>query len=239
MDASEYERMDALENHFWWYRALHTRLLDAIMPASGSLLDAGCGTGRLLQLLHASRADLRLVGIDWSTCAAWRATAKAAVPVVCGDVNAMPFVAKSFDLIVSADVLCHRAVDVSRALQQFFHLLRPGGRLIINMPAYQWLLSAHDRAVHNARRTTMRGLISALEAAGFKIIDANYWNALLLPAMIVARATRPRHNRPSSDLVRLPDWLNRVMFFVTEVERGLPIRWPAGGSIIAIAQRPA
>ena len=74
--------------------------------------------------------------------------------MVRGSVNAMPFADRSFDAAIAADVLCHAAVDPATALIEIRRVLRPGGRLVVNMPAYAWLMSAHDRRVHNARRQT-------------------------------------------------------------------------------------
>ena len=71
-----------------------------------------------------------------------------------GSVNALPFSDDSFDAVVSADVLCHCRGGPDGCPTELKRVLRPGGRLVVNMPAYQWLLSAHDRQVHNVRRLT-------------------------------------------------------------------------------------
>ena len=96
-----------------------------------------------------------------------RAAAKSGAPVARGSVNALPFADASFDAAIAADVLCHRAVEPAPALAELRRVLRPGGRLVVNMPAYAWLLSAHDRQVHNARRCTARQLAAMLREAGF------------------------------------------------------------------------
>ena len=73
MDAAEYALMDLVEEEMWWYRALHSRLLAALAPVSGRVLDAGCGTGGFLRKLAAARPDLELVGLEWDGAAAVRA----------------------------------------------------------------------------------------------------------------------------------------------------------------------
>jgi SAM-dependent methyltransferase len=65
MEAAEYARMDAVEDHMWWYRALRRRLMDALSGVRGKVLDAGCGTGGLLARLRAERPDLTLFGVEW------------------------------------------------------------------------------------------------------------------------------------------------------------------------------
>ena len=116
-------------------------------------------------------------------------------------------------------------------------MLRPGGRLVVNMPAYGWLLSTHDRLVHNVRRTSARQLAATLRTAGFVRADARYWNGLLLPLMVVQRKLLARQ-AVASDVAQFPPWLDATLHAMTEIERRLPLRLPAGGSVLATAERP-
>jgi SAM-dependent methyltransferase len=237
MEPAEYELMDAVEDRMWWYRALHARLVDALSDVSGRVLDAGCGTGGFLAALRAGRPDLRRFGLEWAGAAAARARAKAAATVVRGSVNAMPFADGCFDAVVLADVLCHAAVEPRAALAECRRILRPGGCLVMNMPAYAWMMSAHDRRVHNTRRITAAGGASMLREAGFTPRRICYWNGLLLPLMIVQRKLLAR-GESASDVAAFPPWLDAILFGVTRVERSLPLSLPAGGSVLAIAERP-
>ena len=237
MEQAEYALMDAAEDHMWWYRALHRRLTDALTGVGGSVLDAGCGTGGLLGRLGVERPDLRPVGVEWSEPAAARAAAKSGAPVVRGSVNALPFGDATFDAAIAADLLCHGAVDPAQALAELLRVLRPGGRLIVNMPAYSWLLSDHDRLVHNVRRCTVSQLRALIQGAGFIRVEATYWNGLLLPLMVVQRKLR-RRNAAVSDVAPFPPWLDAMFHAITEIERRLPFCLPAGGSVLATAERP-
>jgi SAM-dependent methyltransferase len=256
MQPAEYTRMDEAEGSMWWYRALHVRLLDALadvtaVPANGAdgadhlpgsrtqahVLDAGCGTGRFLQLLHIHQPDLERVGVEWSAAAAKRAKEKSGAHVLCGSVNALPLADASFDAAVCADVLCHDAVDPDAALKELRRVLRPGGRLVVNMPAYQWLLATHDRRVHNVRRQTASATTAMLRRAGFIHIRARYWNALLLPLMVVQRKLVARGDS-ASDVARFPPWLDASLHGMTEFERRLPFALPAGGSVLAVSEKP-
>lgn len=218
----------------WWYRALHARLLAAIAGVHGDVLDAGCGTGGFLAALRAARPRLRAVGLEWDGIAAARAARKSHTPIARGSVNAMPFADRSFDAAIAADVLCHAAVDPAAALAELRRVLRPGGLLVINMPAYAWLMSAHDRQVHNARRQNARQVRAMLQGAGFGNIRARYWNGLLLPLMVATRKLR-RHNS-ASDVAAFSPWLNATLHGVTRLERPLPL--PMGSSVLATAIRP-
>jgi SAM-dependent methyltransferase len=236
MEPSEYALMDSAEDRMWWYRALHARLLAALAPVRGRVVDAGCGTGGFLATLRQQRPDLKLFGIDYAPAAAARAACKSAAAVAAGSVNALPLPAARFDAAVAADVLCHAAVDPPRALAELRRVLRSDGLLAVNMPAYAWLHSAHDRRVHNARRVTAAQLRAWLAQAGFRDIRARYWNGLLLPLMIAQRKLRAAHETAASDVALFPSWLDASLHAVTVLERRL--RMPAGGSVLATARCP-
>lgn len=237
MEPAEYALMDAVEARMWWYRALHARLADALAPVSGDVLDAGCGTGGFLVRLRQARPDLRLHGIEWDSAAAARARDKSGAALARGSVNALPFRDASFDAAVSADVLCHEAVEPATALLELMRVLRPGGRLVVNMPAYQWLASAHDHRVRNARRLSASATAALLRHAGFTSVRSRYWNGLLLPLMVLQRKLLTRDDSVS-DVAPFPPWQDAILHRMTEFERRLPFPLPAGGSVLAIAEKP-
>lgn len=237
MEPAEYALMDAEEDRMWWYRALHTRLCSTLDDTRGRILDAGCGTGGLLTVLQTLRPDLIRIGVEWDASAAARSRSKSKAAIARGSVNTLPFAADSFDAAVSADVLCHTAVTPAQAVAELNRVLRPGGRLILNLPAYQWMLSAHDRHVHNARRFTARGTARLLQQAGFHRIQSRYWNGLLLPLMILQRKILA-HGNSMSDVAPFPPWLDITLHGMTEFERHLPVALPFGGSVLAIAEKP-
>lgn len=243
MDAEEYHLMDQAESAMWWYRALHARLIetlapDSLTPVTGSrVLDAGCGTGGFLAALGAARPGLSRVGVEFDADAARRAALKSAAPIARGSVNALPFADASFDAAVAADVLCHAAVSPAEALSELHRVLRPRGMLVLNMPAYAWLASAHDRRVHNARRVTPATLRIWLTLSGFTDIRMQFWNGLLLPLMILQRKILARGDA-ASDVAPYPPWLDATLFRISRLERHLPFALPAGGSVIATAIRP-
>jgi ubiquinone/menaquinone biosynthesis C-methylase UbiE len=244
VERAEYDLMDAAEDGMWWYRAAHARILDALRERpgpGGKLLDAGCGTGGLLRRLRAEMPELDAVGLDYLADAARRAAAKSGRPVTAGDANGLPFPDASFGAAASIDVICHAGVEPADALAELHRVLRPGGTLVLNLPAYEWLRSAHDVRVHNARRFTRHGATRLLEAAGFTAITGLYWNTLLLPLMALQRKVLSRRPDGPSDVGEFPAWIDAALFAVSETERrlarlGLPM--PGGGSVLMMATRP-
>ncbi len=218
----------------WWFSACHANLLLLLrrFAAAGPVLDAGCGTGGLLAKLGAGA-----VGLDADAFACSRARAKSGRPVCAGSVNRLPFADRAFAAIVSADVLCHGGVEEAEALAQFRRCLAPGGVLVLNLPAYRWLLSRHDEAVYNVRRYTRRGVAALLAAAGFRLAYAGYWNAGLFPLMVATRKLLPGGG---SDVHPYPAPVEALCRMVTAAERLVlraGLRLPFGGSLVAVATR--
>ncbi len=236
--------MDQAEDGMWWYRAAHARLLDALRErpgAPGPLLDAGCGTGGFLRVLAQIEPRRETVGLDYLPQAARRAMDKSGRPVTAGDANRLPFGNASFGAAISVDVICHLGVDPARALAELHRVLRPGGTLVLNLPAYEWLRSAHDVRVHNARRFTRAGATRLLEEAGFTQICGRYWNGLLLPLMALQRKVLQRRPDAPSDVTNFPPWIDMTLHAVSEAERWISshiVPMPAGGSIMMLATRP-
>jgi ubiquinone/menaquinone biosynthesis C-methylase UbiE len=257
MEAEEYALMDAVEDRMWWYAGLHAMVIRSLArhaaPAGLPLLDVGCGTGGLLRRLGVAMRDGRLsqrplAGFDIVAEAVLRAHAKMPeARIVRASANEIPFAAGSIAAAVSCDVLCHRAVDEARALGELRRVLAPGGLVVLNMPAHAWLVSAHDRRVHTRERYS-RGLLRArLAAAGFRPLEVLHWNSLLFPLMVVQRKLLTRSGegdaapQDRSDVAAFPPPIEAMFRGVTAVERamiGAGVRFPAGGSVLAVAVKP-
>jgi len=250
VERGEYERLAAAEERMWWFRALHRNLIliwSAMAPAATDdgrslrLLDAGCGTGGFLARLNAGGTAF-CAGIDRDALACRFARDKAGAAIIQGSIDALPFAAMAFDAVFSADVLCHSGVDQQAALSEMRRCLRPGGLLVLNLPAYRWLFSAHDRAVDNARRYARDEVARLMAAAGFVRIRTSYWNTLLFPLMV---ARRKLGANEASDVALLPQPLEWLLAAAAAGESRLlarlfawGLRLPFGGSILAAGVRP-
>lgn len=240
--------MHAVEDRMWWYRGLRTlvagqlaRSLDrshTSESAGAPVLDAGCGTGGMLARLGAAVAGHPTLGLEYDPVAASLAAAKSARPVASGSVNEMPLGDASLAAYVSLDVLCHGGVDPLRALTEARRCLKPGAIAVFNLPAYDWLLSAHDKRVHNVRRFH-RGQARALLAGhGFRILKSTYWNSLLFPLMLLHRLVGS--DDADSDVRDYPRWLDVLFSAALAIERAViatGLTLPFGGSLLVVAQR--
>ena len=241
MKKHEYEKMDRLENEMWWYAGLHAHLIFVLRQAlAGSknavVLDAGCGTGGFLRVAAQVMPECWMLGLDAEEGACVSAHVKSRRPVCGGSVNAMPFAENALTAIVCADVLGQRSVDDAQALLDFKRCLASGGTLVLNLPAYQWLYSAHDRAVWQSRRYTSARLHQLLQAAGFANIRITYWNTFLFPLMVLRRMLIRR--RGGSDVMQYPTPVNLTFRALMHLESALVRRGftlPFGGSVLAVA----
>jgi len=245
VERSEYEKLDIAEDRMWWFAAMHRNLLLAAgrvpIPAGNlPILDAGCGTGGFLARLAREYRDKAIFGLELDDYACIRAAAKSTRPICAGSVNEIPFRDGSFAAIFSADVLCHSGVDEERALQQFHRCLAEGGWLVLNLPAYRWMLSRHDAAVRNVRRYTVSGLARLLQGSGFRPLYLTYWNALLFPLMVIERKLFAGNCRAESDVKPYPPSIDLLCRWTTGIETALlrrGTRFPFGGSVLAVAAK--
>ena len=208
------------------------------------MLDAGCGTGQMLKHLQ-QHGDA--VGLDLSPEAIAFAASRDAKNLVLGSVTKPPFSPGSFDIALALDVIEH--VDDDRTiLKGLLELIKPGGALILTVPAYESLWSDHDKINHHRRRYRTEQLQSCVESAGFDVERITYCNTILFPVVYVTRRAQSLKRRffpkpdaeISSDLHSYPGLLNSALYRVMLFENRLLRRWnmPAGVSILAVARRP-
>jgi SAM-dependent methyltransferase len=176
--------------------------------------------------------------MDLSSAALALARQSGDVRLVRSTVESLPFATGAFDGVASLDVLYHEAVgDDLLAIRETTRVLRPGGILVMNLPAYRWMMSAHDRAARTSRRYTQRQVRALLVDAGLVPVHVTYRNSVLFPAALVARMLfRTR----GSDLVPVHPLLNRLLASILRGEaawiRHGPL--PFGLSVFAVARRP-
>ena len=229
MEQVEYLVMAAVEGNHWWYggmRAISASMLDIAYAGRRDLqiLDAGCGSGGNMQFLQRYGS---VVGIDLAAEALALGKPKVGGRLARASVLAIPCADASFDLITSFEVLYHRAVpDDQQALREARRALKPGGRLLIRLPAYQFLLRQHDSKVHTLRRYTAGQVRALLQTSGYIIERCTYLNTLLFPLAVaqkLAESILPN---------RAPERSNLLLPSATVNEA---LRWPLAAEAAWIA----
>jgi len=182
--------MFRVEETHWWYQALHRLIfqtLEAELPdwRTREIVDVGCGTGAILKQLGNPDKN---VGIDLAPEAVSFCRQRGLNNVQEGDIHALPFPDASFDAVICSSVLYHQWVsDVEGAIREMHRVLRHGGTLLIVVPAYPFLHSAHDEAVMTARRFRKREIRQLLWKQNFKVQRLTYWTTFLFPLAVAAR----------------------------------------------------
>jgi SAM-dependent methyltransferase len=243
MDQSLMKAMLEVDEHHWWYRgrrAIIRAELDKLPLRSGAkVLDAGCGSGRTLEELEGYG---EVYGIELDPDAAELAISRGRGDVRVGRLEELPWEADTFDLITCLDVLEHTPDDRA-TLRELRRVCKPGGWLLLTVPAYQALWSHHDEANHHFRRYGREMLRSAAVDAGWKVGRMTSFNSLLLAPAAAVRLARRRLSASDSDLeLKLgPAWLNRTLERPLRAEA----RWlargrtlPAGLSLMARLENP-
>lgn len=258
MNPEEYERMHELETAYWWFvgrrRIVQTLLEHTVsrFPSSSPrLVDIGCGTGANLSMLRDSVGpEGSVVGLDFSPLALAHAREELRlVPNLSlsqGDALLLPLRDECADCVTMLDVLEHLCDD-GRALREVARVLKPGGALILTVPAYGHLWSAHDEALHHFRRYEKHQLGARLREAGLRVEKLSFAMSLLPPAAYVWRhlvlprlPRRPRDAKRHSQgavLPLLPPALNAGMIRLLELEGRVILKRPLrfGTSLVAVA----
>lgn len=245
-DAAMFAELARLEAGYFWFRARNRLILWALQrffPTTRSLLEVGCGTGFVLAGLASARPDIALTGSELA--ADGLAFAAQRVPHACllqMDARHIPF-RDAFDVIGAFDVLEHIDDDAA-VLRALFDAVRPGGGLLLTVPQHRWLWSQVDVEAHHVRRYRAAELRAKVREAGFEVIHATSFVALLLPLMLASRVAQrgPAHDRDPLGEFKLAPWLNAALEGILRLEQvairaGLPL--PFGGSLLLVARRPA
>jgi SAM-dependent methyltransferase len=244
MEPQEYARLREHERSYWWHvgkRAHLSALLRWGVPPDPDRpgLDVGCGAGGNFPILAPYG---RFFGSEVERDA-WPEDGADLPqrPVVLARGERLPFADASLGLCTFFDVLEH-VEDERGFLAEVYRVLRPGGLVLVSVPAYMFLWSGHDVSLHHFRRYERRTLVGALAGAGFQVLRATYAFAVTFPAVCAVRLLGrllPGGRAPRTSYVLPPAPLNSLLARVIELEA----RWvgwsdlPFGSSVMALARR--
>lgn len=241
LDRDYFENLARFAGKHWWHvarRELAAQALSGAVPAGSVAVDAGCGIGTMLPVLRSLGAGTA-VGVEPSEDACRIAVARS--PVVCSVAERLPLNDGSVSTLVSMDVVEHLNDDAA-GLREYARVLRPGGTLMLQVPAYRWLWSAHDELVDHKRRYTARQLASVVRGAGLRVVRETYYNAWLLPlAALTRRTPLQRLIKDSGESASYVNpAVNAILVWLSRLERALlrRMRLPFGVSILLVAEKP-
>lgn len=254
-DPQHFAPLFSAEDRHFWFRARNRVIARVVHQITARLkpgyrvLEAGCGTGNVLQVLPAVSPGGTVIGMDLFAEGLQYARLRTSSPLVVGDVHRAPFSTR-FDVIGLFDVLEHLPDDLG-ALRRVRDLLTPTGTLVLTVPAHQSLWSAIDEAAQHRRRYSVSELHGKLLRSGFRVTYLTQFMASLFPLLWVKRrlATRPRRRSPSTvtpmselgvDELRIIPVVNGLLTFILTQEARLVARrrrLPIGTSLLAVAER--
>jgi SAM-dependent methyltransferase len=240
MSPEAYLELAATETEHWWFRGrrdvLRSVLHRLVLPPRARVLEVGSGTGGNLDML-AELGRVSAIEMDPTALAMSLERTGGRFEIRAGRCpDEVPFDDRVFDLVCFFDCLEHIPDDVG-SLVRMRTLLAPGGSIILTVPAYQWMWSAHDEFHHHRRRYNRVSLIECAHAAGFRVERVTYFNTLLFPLAVAARLSDRllRRNR-SSGLPVPSEALNSMLYQIFKAEAKLlaNLALPFGVSLLAV-----
>jgi SAM-dependent methyltransferase len=247
MKKNEYHKMFEFEDDYWWYRGLHDLTRRCVIKFKQTksnkqlrILDAGCGTGRMMELLEGYGI---VEGIDHWEEAISLCKKRGLKNVQKGDLNTWEPPAEAYDVIISNDVIYISTIEDDMAVVEKFHrALKRDGILILNLPAFKVLQRKHDIAVFGVRRYRKKRTLSQLKEIGFVPVNASYRLPWLFFIMLVQKYVVDRLSKgeAESDLKVLPAFINSFLLWMHRLENiiitaGVPL--PFGSSLFLVCRK--
>ena len=241
MEVAEYEKMYKFEEGYWWWigkREIVKCILNRLNLNFTNILDAGCGTGLNLNYLKHYGS---VIGLDFSKEALNFCKLRENKNLIQADAEKVPFKEDTFDLITALDLLEH--LDDGNVLKEFYRVLKPNAYLIITVPAFKFLWSKHDEALHHKRRYNKGQLKDILEQNGLILKKITYWDFFLFLPIVVLRLAKKKAMKKQevkTDVERLPNFVNRFFTSVLKVEShpiSHDVNLSFGTSIVCICEK--
>jgi SAM-dependent methyltransferase len=239
MERVVYETMAELDQRHWWYRARRQVIAALIRrlvrpPVQARILEIGCGTGHNLAMLgqygHVDALELDEEARSVAEQRLGRSVMSAPLPEIAGVADG------HYDLVGAFDVIEH-IDDDHAALASIAAKIKPGGKLVMTVPAHRWMWSAHDVVNHHKRRYSKAGLRKLVEGSPLRLERIGYFNSLLFPVAVAERMASKARGKDEADLTLPPAPLNAALERAFAAERHVigRVPLPPGLSLFAVA----
>lgn len=243
MERKVFEQMAQLDQRHWWFTARRRILAELIErvakpPKDARILELGAGTGHNLPMLarfgRVEASELDPIARDLASQRLGAEVKEAALP----DLSMFPV--DSYDLIALLDVLEH-VPDDKASLASIMTRLKPGGALLVTVPANPWMWTAHDVAHHHHRRYRKQQLARLAKEAGYEIDLLSPFNSLLFPPIAAVRLAGKLTGKDDSDDAMPGELVNRTLDTIFGFEKSLigRVPMPFGVSLVAVLRRPS
>lgn len=246
MDSCFESKYHSLEKNHFWFKARRDMILQLLrylqIPSEAKIADVGCSGGILIETLQqAGYQDIW--GIDMSEQAIEHCQAQGIMTTLVGRAEKTNFLDEQFNVVIASDILEH-IEDEEAALIEWRRILKFGGKLIIFVPAFNFLWSGHDEKNFHFRRYTKSSLLSALQKAGFLNLKTSYWNFFLFFISVIQwlsnKILRKKSHKVGDDrLFELPHSINAILTQVIKCENRLLrfISFPLGLSVYTLCEK--
>lgn len=239
MHTEEYARMHELEDRYWWFvgrRRLALGLLRRFAVANPVVLDLGCGTGVIATEME---AWAKPIGLDMSDLALEFSAGRGVPRLVLARGEALPLLSNSVDAVLALDVFEHIERD-DLAFAEVQRVLKPGGVLVMSVPAFKSLWGPHDVALMHFRRYRLAEVADRLRQAGLNPVKLSYSVFFLFPVVVLVRILEKfKRGEAKASLPALPEWFNALLIKLQDIEASLigRVRLPWGSSVVAAAKK--
>ena len=222
-------------NHFWMKARM--RVLIGLLTGNnyhGVFLDIGCGSGQTMVEIEAA-VKCRIDGADLDEKLLLKAPRIKGKLMILDVMDEHPSLSEKYDLILLLDVLEHVNND-TEFLKNTMRLLKPGGVIIINVPALQSMYSRYDSQVGHKRRYTILTLRGAAEAAGLTTLTGQYWGITMVPLLLLRKLALIFVRKKSiikTGFSEPSERVGQLLNAICRIEHGLQIPQPFGTSVMS------
>ena len=231
------------EKTYWWHVGRLQIIKKELARQTGNkkplkILNIGCGTGGTVRMLEMFGEVVNVDASDEAIKFMKKNGFKNSIKV---EGIELPFETATFDMVCAFDVLEHIDKDIE-AVREWRRVVKPGGKIMLTVPAYQWLWSGHDESLHHYRRYTapqLRGIAQTINLQPLKLTYAIVFSFVLVAGFRLLTKISGKQTTSESSYVELPSAVNNLFTKLLFIEADLHkvLKFPFGTSVLAVFKK--